>query len=89
MKQPIQGPMYGELHSMSFIQLFHLCVAISGWKWSRRRDRSLVVERAQECDRRRQFQPAYAAMLLHESRITPSDWPTNAGLEPSSCSTAG
>jgi len=73
MKQPIQGPMYGELHSMSFIQLFHLCVAIASWNWSRNRDLSLVVGRAQECDRRRASQPAYAAVLLHESGVTRSE----------------
>ena len=79
MKQPSQGPIYGELHSMSFIQLFHLCVAIASWKWTRNKDLSLVVERAEECDRRRRLQPAYAAILLHENRIARSEPPTVGG----------
>jgi hypothetical protein len=67
MKQPNQEFSYGQLHSLSFIQLFHLCVAIAGWKWSQSRDLSLIVGRVQDCDRRRLLQPAYAAVCLHDS----------------------
>jgi hypothetical protein len=88
MKQPSQGPIYGELHSMSFIQLFHLCVAIASWKWARNRDLSLVVGRAQECDRKRRLQPAYAAVLLHEGRNVRAERITSAGERASSCCTA-
>ena len=88
MNQPSQGPIYGELHSMSFIQLFHLCVAITSWNWVRNRDLSLVVGRAQECVRRRSQQPAYAAMLLHEHRIVPCEPSTEAGNPIGSCITA-
>jgi hypothetical protein len=69
MNQPSQGPIYGELHSMSFIQLFHLCVAIATWKWARSRDLTLVVGRAEECDCRRPLEPAYAVVLLHDSGV--------------------
>jgi len=87
MKQPSQEPIYGELHSMSFIQLFHLCVAIASWNWARSTDLSLVVARAEECDRRRRLQPGYAAVLLHDSRVAQSD--RSIGHErTSSCITA-
>jgi len=33
MSQPSQGFAYGQLHSLSFIQLFHLCVAIARKTW--------------------------------------------------------
>jgi hypothetical protein len=88
MKQPSQEPIYGELHCMSFIELFHLCIAIASWKWDRNRNLSLVLERAQECDRRRNQQPAYAAMLLHETRIARSEPPTVGGRRVGSCITA-
>ena len=68
MNQPSQSFRYGQLHSMSFTELFHLCVAIAGWKWSHSRERSLVVERATDCERRRLRHSAYAAVLLRESR---------------------
>ena len=86
MKQPSRRPIYGELHSMSFIQLFHLCVAIASWKWARRRDLSLVVGRAEECDRRRRLQPAYAAVLLHESGVAQRE--RAIGSHTGSCPTA-
>ena len=87
MRQPSQGPIYGELHSMSFIQLFHLCVAIASWKWAQSRDLSLVVGRAEECDRRRRLQPVYAAVLLHDFGVTQTEG--SIGHErTSSCSTA-
>jgi len=88
MKQPSQEPIYGELHSMSFIELFHLCVAIAGWSWARKTNISLIVERAQECDRRRSQQPAYAAILLHECAIARSEAPTIGGSRIGSCITA-
>jgi len=67
--QSSQRPIYGELHSMSFIQLFQLCVAIAQWKWDRNTEISMVVKRAEKCDRRRRLQPAYAAVLLHDSGV--------------------
>lgn len=85
MKQQSQRPIYGELHSMSFIQLFHLCVAIASWKWDRKRDISLVVGRAQECDRRRVLQPAYAAVFLHDGRDVRTERVASAGERASSC----
>jgi hypothetical protein len=89
MNQPSQGPIYGELHSMSFIQLFHLCVAITSWNWVRNRDLSLVVGRAQDyCVRRRSQQPAYAAMLLHENGIAPGEPCTDGESRIGSCITA-
>ena len=72
---------------MSFIQLFHLCVAIASWKWAQIRDLSLVVGRAEEFDRRRRLQPVYAAILLHRSGVAQSEG--SIGHErTSSCSTA-
>ena len=88
MNQPSQGPIYGELHSMSFIQLFHLCVAIASWKWARNRDLSLVLNRAQECDRRQVLQPAYAAVFLHDGGTVRLERITSAGERASSCCTA-
>ena len=64
MKQPSQGFAYGQLRSLSFIQLFHLCVATATWKWLQSRERSLLVARAHDCFRRRLQQPAYAAVCL-------------------------
>jgi len=64
MKQPSQGFAYGQLHSLSFIQLFHLCVAVARWKWLQSREQSLLVARAHDCYRRRLLQPAYAAVCL-------------------------
>ena len=87
MNQPSQGPIYGELHSMSFIQLFHLCVAIASWKWARGRDLDLVVGRAEECDRRRRLQPDYAAVLLCDSGVSQSERSLRHKLT-SSCITA-
>jgi|NGEPerStandDraft_6_1074524.scaffolds.fasta_scaffold596911_1 hypothetical protein len=68
MNQPSQEFAYGQLHSLSFIQLFHLCVAIAGWQWTQSRDRALILGRVQECDRRRLLQPAYGAVFLRDSR---------------------
>ena len=67
MKQPSQEFAYGQLHSLSFIQLFHLCIAIAGWQLAQSRDRSFIVGRVQDCDRRRLLQPAYAA-VFHRDR---------------------
>jgi len=88
MKQAAHEPIYAELHSMSFIQLFHLCVAIASWKWTRKRDLSLVPERAKECDRRRAFQPVYAAVFLHEGRDVRGEPITSSGERAPSCCTA-
>jgi len=71
--------MYGELHSMSFIQLSHLCMAIAGWKWMQQCDPSLITSRALECERRRTLQPDGAAVLLCESSIARSEHPTYGG----------
>ena len=43
MNQPNQAFAYGELRSLSFIELFHLCVAITRRRWFR--DRKLETDR--------------------------------------------
>jgi hypothetical protein len=48
----------------------------------------LVVARAQESDRRRVLQPAYAAVFLHEGRDVRSERITSAEERPSPCCTA-
>jgi hypothetical protein len=88
MNQPSQEFAYGQLHSMSFIQLFHLCVAIASWEWTRNRDLSLVVGRARECDRRRVSQPACAAVFLNEGGDVRAERITSAGKRANSCCTA-
>ena len=67
MSQPSQMFGHDQLRSLSFIQLFHLCVALARWNREQSREQSLMVRRAEECDRERLLQPGYAAVLLHES----------------------
>jgi hypothetical protein len=55
---------YRQLRSLSFDQLFGLFTAIATWKWRHRLERSLVVDRARECDEWRMQHPAYAAVFL-------------------------
>jgi hypothetical protein len=43
MNQPNQAFAYSELRSLSFIELFHLCVAIARRRWFR--DRKLETDR--------------------------------------------
>ena len=77
MNQPSSFP-YRELRGMSFGQLYSLVVVMARWNWVLQRDRSLVFRRAHESDQMRLVQPAYAALLLHESGLGRSDRPTNA-----------
>jgi hypothetical protein len=55
---------YRQLRSLSFDQLFGLFTAIATWNWRHRLERSLVVDRARECDEWRMQHPAYAAVFL-------------------------
>jgi hypothetical protein len=58
---------YRQLRSLSFDQLFRLFSAIATWKWRHRLEKSLVVQRARECDEWRMHHPAYAAVFLRAS----------------------
>jgi hypothetical protein len=77
MNRPSSFP-YCQLRAMSFRQLYSLVVVVARWNWALDQDRSLVLQRAEESDRMRQQQPAYAALLLRESGGGRSERPRNA-----------
>ena len=67
MSQPEhEGFAYGQLHSLSFHELFRLLTLLTRWhraEW----ERSFVTERASDCFRIRSLHPAYAAVFRPDS----------------------
>ena len=65
MSQPVQGFAYGQLHSLSFRDLFRLLVLLTRWSRSEW-ERSFLTGRASDCLLLSSHQPAYAALFRRE-----------------------